>query len=150
MNINGSDAMFTSKSDCWETPQDLFNSLNEKYHFELDVCADEYNHKCDKYYTREQDGLVQDWNGRCWMNPPYGRQIKRWIEKAYLEVTKGNAEMVCCLVPARTDTAWWHEYVMKGEIHFLRGRLHFSGQKNPAPFPVAVVIFKQDKFFERA
>ncbi len=74
------------------------------------------------------------------MNPPYGREIKKWMEKAYLESTKGA--VVVCLVPARTDTAWWHDYAMLGKVRFIRGRLKFSGAKHSAPFPSAVVVFR--------
>lgn len=135
--------MFSSNSEDWETPQDFFDKLNEKYGFELDVCATSANSKCDKYFTKEQDGLKQEWEGVCWMNPPYGRQIKLWMKKAYESSLQGA--IVVCLVPSRTDTAWWHDYAMKGDITFLRGRLKFSGSKNSAPFPSAVVVFGERK-----
>ncbi len=130
---------FSSKSDDWATPQDLFNILDAKYHFDLDVCASAENAKCPVYFTKEQDGLKQEWEGVCWMNPPYGREIGKWIKKAY-ESAIGGA-IVVCLLPARTDTAWWHDYAMKGSITFLRGRLKFGGHKNSAPFPSAIVVF---------
>ena len=133
--------MFSSKTDLWETPQWLFDKLNNTYKFGLDVCADPSNAKCDNYYTPEQDGLAQQWSGVCWCNPPYGREIGKWLKKAY-ESSLNGAALVCCLVPARTDTAWWHDYCMQGEITFLRGRLKFGGHKNSAPFPSAIVIFK--------
>ena len=132
------DGMYSSKSDNWETPQDLFDSLDAKYHFDLDVCADKNNTKCKLFYSVEVDGLAQDWKGVCWMNPPYGRQIGKWLQKAY----ESDATVVC-LVPARTDTAWWHDYCMKGEITFIRGRLKFGNQKNSAPFPSAIVVFER-------
>lgn len=134
------DLMFSSKTDLWSTPQDFFDKLNNKYNFSLDVCSDGVNNKCEAFYTKEIDGLTQKWEGVCWMNPPYGREITKWMEKAYKSSLEGAT--VVCLVPARTDTAWWHDYAMKGEIEFIRGRLKFGGNKNPAPFPSAVVVFK--------
>ena len=131
---------FSSKTDLWYTPQDFFNKYNDKYNFTLDVCATHENAKCKNYFTEEVDGLSQEWTGVCWMNPPYGRTIKQWMKKAY--ESSLNGATVVCLVPARTDTNWWHEYAMKGEIEFIRGRLKFGGSKNSAPFPSAVVIFK--------
>ncbi len=86
------------------------------------------------------DGLALTWLGTCWMNPPYGRKIGQWVRKAYESSLLGAT--VVCLLPARTDTAWWHDYVVKGEIRFLRGRLKFGGQKNSAPFPSAVVVYR--------
>ena len=131
--------LFTSNTDQWETPQCFFNKLNEEFNFEIDVCADDTNAKCDKYFTEEVDGLNQEWTGTCWMNPPYGRQIGKWIKKAYESSLEGAT--VVCLIPARTDTKWWHEYCMKGEIRLVKGRLKFGGSKNSAPFPSAVVVF---------
>lgn len=134
------DVHFSSKTDMWSTPQDFFDKLNFKYQFTLDPCSTIENAKCEKYFTVEDDGLKQDWSGhRVFMNPPYGRVIKDWMRKAYEESLRGA--VVVCLVPARTDTAWWHEYAMKGNIEFLRGRLKFGGKKNSAPFPSAVVVF---------
>ncbi len=139
MNTN---AMFSSKSDEWATPQELFDSLDLEFGpFNLDVCATKDNAKCMMYYTREMDGLRYPWSGICWMNPPYGREILKWVKKAYDEAHAGS--VVVCLLPARTDTKWWHEYCMKGEIRFLQGRLKFGGHKNSAPFPSAVVIFRK-------
>jgi phage N-6-adenine-methyltransferase len=109
--------------------------------FDLDVCATPENAKCARYYTREQDGLAQSWTGRVWMNPPYGREIGLWVAKALASVESGDAEIVVCLVPARTDTRWWHQYAAKGEVEFLTGRVKFGGCKNSAPFPSAVVVF---------
>ena len=136
------EAMFSSKTCEWETPQAFFDALNDEFHFELDVCATDENAKCPQYFTQKQDGLSQQWKGRCWMNPPYGREIGKWVRKAYESVEAGGCPLVCCLLPARTDTAWWHDYCMKGEIRFVRGRLKFGDSKNSAPFPSAVVIFK--------
>lgn len=138
------DLMFSSQTDLWETPQDLFDELNAEFHFNLDVCATDENAKCTNYYTKEQNALEQDWSSRiCWMNPPYGRTIALWVKKAYDSMRKGGATVVC-LLPSRTDTAWWHDYCMKGEIRFLRGRLKFSGNKYNAPFPSAIVIFRKE------
>ena len=131
---------FSSQTDLWATPQDFFDMLNAEFCFEIDVCANEENAKCPIYFNAEQDGLKQSWEGVCWMNPPYGRAIKDWIKKAYESSLLGAT--VVCLLPSRTDTAWWHDYCMQGDIRFIRGRLKFGGQKNSAPFPSAVVIFR--------
>lgn len=131
---------FSSASDDWATPQYLFDELNAIHHFELDVCASDANAKCLNYFDKEIDGLKQDWRGSVWCNPPYGRQISKWIEKAYNSA--GNGTKVVCLIPARTDTSWWHDYVIKGKVTFIRGRLKFGNAKNPAPFPSAIVVFE--------
>jgi phage N-6-adenine-methyltransferase len=131
--------MFSSQSCEWETPLPFFKALDECYHFTLDVCATPKNTKCATYYTKEQNGLMKEWLGRCWMNPPYGREIGAWVKKAYESACKGT--LVVCLLPARTDTAWWHDYCMKGKITFIRGRLKFGESMNAAPFPSAVVVF---------
>jgi phage N-6-adenine-methyltransferase len=130
---------FSSATDEWATPQHLFEKLNARFGFTLDVCATPENAKCPRYFTKADDGLAQTWSGVCWMNPPYGRQIKKWMRKAYESSQQGAT--VVCLVPARTDTAWWHDYAMKGSIEFLRGRLKFGGAVNSAPFPSAIVVF---------
>lgn len=132
--------MFTSKTDLWATPIEFYQKLNEIYGFTLDVCATKENAKCQNYFTKEIDGLQQNWHGMVWMNPPYGREIIKWMKKAYQSSLEGAT--VVCLVPARTDTVWWHTYAMKGEITFIKGRLKFGGSKNSAPFPSAVVVFK--------
>ena len=136
-------AMFSSSSDEWETPQDFFDKLNRMFQFTLDVCATSSNAKCARYFTKSEDGLSQLWEGICWMNPPYGREIGLWIKKAH-ESTIKVGTVVVCLLPARTDTKWWHECVVPHakSIEFLRGRLRFSG-KAPAPFPSALVVFGQ-------
>ena len=131
--------LMSSNSDCWETPQELFDELNQKYNFDVDVCALPENAKCTNYFTPEIDGLKQEWIGTCWMNPPYGREIGKWMKKAY--ESSLNGAKVVCLVPARTDTAWWHDYAVNGEIEFIRGRLKFGDSKNSAPFPSAIVVF---------
>lgn len=131
---------FSSKSDGWATPQPFFDRLDDEFNFETDVCASAGNAKCERFFDTAMDGLAQEWKGACWMNPPYGREIGRWMAKALRASTRGAT--VVCLVPARTDTAWWHDYAMKGEIRYIRGRLKFGGHANSAPFPSAVVIFR--------
>ena len=133
--------LFSSKSDEWATPQTFFDRLNRVFHFDLDVCATPDNAKCAVFFTPETDGLAQPWTGhRCWMNPPYGREIRRWVQKADEEAEKGC--LVVGLLPARTDTAWWHEHVVhRADVHFLRGRLRFGTASESAPFPSAVAIW---------
>ena len=130
---------FSSKTDMHATPQKFFDDYNDVFKFTLDVCASPENAKCEHYFTVVDNGLAQEWTGNCWMNPPYGREIIHWMRKAYESSLTGAT--VVCLVPARTDTKWWHEYAMKGQIEFIRGRLKFGDAKNSAPFPSAVVIF---------
>lgn len=135
------DVMFSSATELWSTPQDFFDKLDAEFHFNLDVCALPENAKCERYYTPADDGLKQPWKGTVWCNPPYGRQVGRWVEKAYLS-SIGGATIVM-LLPARTDTAWFHDYIYgKAKIRFVRGRLKFGGSKNSAPFPSMVVIFR--------
>jgi phage N-6-adenine-methyltransferase len=134
---------FSSKSHLWGTPQTFFDELNKIYKFNTDVCATAENAKCKHFYSPQEDGLKQFWFGTCWMNPPYGKEIKFWVKKAYESSLYGCK--VVCLLPSRTDTAWWHDYVIPhGKITFIRGRLSFTnsaGSKNPAPFPSAIVVF---------
>ena len=135
--------MFSSKSNEWSTPQKLFEYLNNIYNFNLDPCATHDNAKCRKYFTIEDDGLIQDWEGHTvFCNPPYGRQIKDWVRKSYLESLKPNTKVVM-LIPARTDTRYWHEYIFKyaNKILFIEGRLKFGDGKGSAPFPSAIVEF---------
>lgn len=135
--------MYTSNSEEWGTPQELFNRLNKEFNFTLDVCASEENAKCPKYYTKEEDAMKKEWGGVIWMNPPYGRRIGNWVKKAKEAAQQGKATVVC-LLPARTDTAWWHDYAMKAnEIRLIRGRLKFGDGKGSAPFPSAVVVFRK-------
>ena len=137
---------FSSTTDEWETPQLLFNELSLMYGgFTLDPCATPQNAKCVTYFTRQQDGLAHRWQGKVFMNPPYGRDIGRWVKKAYEESLDGA--LVVCLLPARTDTRWWHDYAKHGYVYFLRGRLRFGTAINSAPFPSAIVTF--GKFFGR-
>lgn len=130
---------FSSETDDWSTPQDFYDKLNAKFAFTLDPCSSDSNHKTEKYFTTDDDGLSKSWDGeRVFMNPPYGRQIGAWMKKA--SETDG---LVVCLVPARVDTKWWHDYVVGGlgDVHFIKGRLKFGGSGNSAPFPSAIVIY---------
>jgi phage N-6-adenine-methyltransferase len=136
-------AHFTSATDLWSTPQDLFDRLNSKFCFTLDVCATAENAKCARFYTAADDGLAQSWTGICWLNPPYGPTIGQWLAKANESVKRGAT--VVALVPARTDTRWWHELVAQHEIEFLPGRLRFGNAKHSAPFPSAVVIMRPER-----
>lgn len=134
------DVMFSSKSDLWSTPDDFFAELDKEFHFTLDVCATADNAKCDDYYTEAMDGLRLKWDGIVWCNPPYGRNINKWIKKA-VNAALGGATVVM-LLPARTDTKWFHELVYRrAEIRFVRGRLKFGGSNNAAPFPSMICIF---------
>lgn len=136
--------LMSSATDQWATPQDFFDQQNALYGpFDVDVCADSTNAKCQRFFDKSADGLQQKWSGKCWMNPPYGREIGRWMKKAY--ESSLNGALVVCLVPARTDTNWWHDYAMNGEITFIKGRLKFGGSKNSAPFPSALVVFGVNK-----
>ena len=132
------DTKFESKKQTWETPDELFIPLNDEFSFTLDVCATSENNKCENYFSPEEDGLSRKWSGICWMNPPFGEQGK-WVKKAY-EASQ-NGCVVICLLPARTNTNWWHDYCMKGEIRFIRGRPKFKGAKYGLPQPLAIVIF---------
>lgn len=132
--------LFTSNTPEWETPQDFFDELSKEFNFVLDVCANDENTKCSKWLDKEDDGLKVDWSlwlGWKWMNPPYGREIGKWVKKA------SEHRGVVCLLPARTDTRWFHDYIYnKAEIRFIKGRLKFGGCKNSAPFPSMLVIFE--------
>ena len=131
---------FSSNTDLWSTPDDFYQDLHKEFDFNLDPCSNHENHKTEKYFTKEDDGLAQSWDGyRVFMNPPYGREIGHWMKKA-----SEARSLVVCLVPARTDTRWWHDNVIdKGaEVRFVKGRLKFGGSKNSAPFPSAVVIYR--------
>lgn len=140
------DVHYSSKSVEWETPQDLFDKLNEEFCFTLDACASKENAKCERYFTVKENGLAQGWFGESvWVNPPYGRHIAKWIEKAATEPSK----VTVMLIPARTDTKAWHNFIFgNAEVRFLKGRLKFNGHKNSAPFPCAVVIFRSRKLFQ--
>ncbi len=134
-------ALFSSKRTTWETPPDLFAVLHREFRFTLDVCATRSTRKCHAYFAPSHNALRQRWTGTCWMNPPYGRQIGLWTEKALRESVRGSR--VVGLLPVRTDTTWWQDHVMRArEIRLLRGRLTFVGATTPAPFPSAIVIFE--------
>ena len=137
------DIHFSSATDLWTTPQSFFDSCNRVFGFTHDVCASPDDAKCARYFTAADDGLKQEWTGTCWMNPPYGRSIGKWMRKAWESALAGAT--VVCLVPARTDTKWWHEYAAKGVVLFLRSRLRFGDSKSGAPFPSALVVFCNDK-----
>lgn len=136
--------MFSSQSVEWGTPQALFDDLSREFGgFDLDPCATPENAKCERFYTLDTDwnALALPWEGKVFMNPPYGHQATgRWVRKAW-EAAQAGATVVC-LIPSRTDTRWWHDYCMKGEIRFIRGRLRFNGAAHGAPFPSAIVIFR--------
>ena len=140
------DGLFTSDTPEWSTPQAFYDELHKEFKFTLDPCATKENAKCAKFFTVAEDGLKQSWGGeRVFMNPPYGRVIGDWMKKAYEESGKGA--LVVCLVPARTDTRWFHDYAMKvwpHGIRLIKGRLKFGGCKNSAPFPSAVIVFLPD------
>jgi phage N-6-adenine-methyltransferase len=135
-------AGFSSASDDWATPAPVFAALDAEFHFTLDVCASAANAKCRRYFTVADNGLTQKWSGRVWMNPPYGRALAAWMKKAVAAADAGAT--VVCLVPSRTDNAWWHDQVMAraSEVRLVRGRLKFGDGRNSAPFPSAVVIFR--------
>ena len=138
-NVN---AIFSSASEEWSTPQDFFDKLNEEFHFTLDVCATKENAKCKEYFTKEDNGLLKAWWGVVWCNPPYGRSaIPKWCRKAY---TESEHCTVVMLVPSRTDTQWFHDLVYgKAEIRFVKGRIKFGGSKNNAPFPSMIVVYRK-------
>jgi phage N-6-adenine-methyltransferase len=129
------------RSDVWETPPELFAELHKEFHFTVDVAALPDNAKCAQFFSPGQDGLKQTWIGVCWMNPPYGPHLRAWVRKARDSARAGAT--VVCLLPARTDSVWWHDYVLPcAEVRFVRGRLKFNGSGNSAPFPSAVVVFR--------
>ena len=141
------DILFSTASVEWETPQELFDRLNEEFHFTLDPCATDENHKCGRYYTKEQDGLKQDWSGETvFCNPPYGKQYTTaWCKKCAMEAENPNTTIVL-LIPSRTDTKHFHDYLYQKdnvEIRFIRGRLKYGGSDNSAPFPSLLAIFNK-------
>lgn len=137
--------LFSSATDEWETPQWLFDALDREFGFTVDPCSTHENAKCDRHFTKAENGLLQNWGDEVvWMNPPYGKDIEQWMHKAYDSSRRGAT--VVCLVPARTDTGWWHRFAMKGEIRLLKGRLRFGNAKNSAPFPSAVIVFRPPAF----
>ncbi len=138
------ESLYSSEKMDWPTPVYLFDSLHAEFDFTLDPCATAENAKCSSYFTISEDGLSMPWTGRVFMNPPYGRSISTWVEKARLEVDCGNSELAVCLVPVRSDSIWWHANCMKAdEIRLLDQRIEFIGSTNKAPFPVCLVIFRK-------
>ncbi len=137
-------ACFARGRTDWETPLEIFAPLDAEFNFTLDVCALSENAKCREWYGPGDNGLQMAWTGRCWMNPPYGPTIGLWIKKA-CESVMLDAECVVCLVPSRTDTSWWHDYIIPfAEVRHLRGRVKFVGARHSAPFPCSVVIFRKE------
>ena len=136
-----------NKYDTWATPQWLFDELNEQFHFDIDVCASKKNAKCRTYYSKKEDGLKQQWKGACFCNPPYGsRVIDKWMKKALESSIEGAT--VVCLVPSNTSTKWWHNYAMKGEVWFIKGKVKFiknGKEEGPAGFHSAIVVFRGKK-----
>jgi phage N-6-adenine-methyltransferase len=149
------DLHFSSKSSEWGTPLKVYDHFDAEFKFTLDVCASKWNAKCANYFTKDSNGLQQHWRGRCWMNPPYGRTIGKWVYAAHTAVSLAKeAEVVVALLPARTDTRWFHDIILKHsyEVRFLKGRLTFEtelddifGPSDPAPFPSMVVVFRKPK-----
>ena len=142
-------ACLSSKTDNWATPQDFFDNLNEEFHFTLDPCANEENHKCNLFYTKEQDGLTKDWGGHVvFCNPPYGKEIADWVRYSYEQSQKPNTTVVM-LIPARTDTRYFHDYIYgKAEIRFIKGRLKFGDATTGAPFPSMVVVYRKNNWLD--
>ena len=153
MDKQSQQIMFSSTSSEWQTPHAFYDKLDATFSFDLDPCATPLTAKCEKYFTPKENGLLQDWSGhRVFMNPPYGRGVDKWLKKAFEESATPHTTVVC-LIPARTDTKYWHKYCMKAdEIYFVKGRLKFVQQQvtdtaittccNAAPFPSAVVVFR--------
>lgn len=145
--------MFSNKNNAWCTPRDFYNKLNKEFNFTLDPCCMRKSALCKTYFTPEEDGLRQSWVGHTvFVNPPYGRQIGKWVKKCYEEGKKENTTVVM-LIPSRTDTRYFHDYIYhKAEIRFIKGRLKFvdmdfkgdekDRKMSPAPFPSMVVVFK--------
>ncbi len=135
-------SLYSSRTDEWPTPRSFFDQLNTEFQFTLDPCASADNTKCDSYFTKEDDGLMQDWGKhRVFCNPPYGRSMREWARKCYEAAQKGA--LVVLLAHSRTDTRWFHEWVYgKAEIRFVKGRLKFGDGEQSAPFPSMVAVFK--------
>jgi len=139
----GRKAEFKSNSVEQSTPLNLFTPLKVEFNIKLDVCASKNNYKCERYFTKEDNALLKEWNGVCWMNPPFSRDLKKWVEKAYNASLKGN--IIVCLLPVRSNTKWWHKFVMKAELRFICGELKFDGHKRGLWLPMCVVIFGSKK-----
>ena len=147
MNDAGKKALFTSNSDEWSTPPDLFAELDKEFSFTLDPCATDENHKTPRYFTRNENGLLQDWTGETvFCNPPYS-DIAAWTRKAYEEASKQASKqtIIVLLIPSRTDTRYFHEYILPyAEIRFIKGRLKFGNAKYNAPFPSLIAIYRSE------
>ena len=145
MDKNTTKVMFSSKGQSWSTPNDFYAKLNLEFGFTLDPCATEEDTKCENYHTSEDDGLAQDWSGNIvFCNPPYDN-MKGWAKKCYEESLKPNTKVIL-LCPARPDTRYFREYIMKAkEIRFVEGRLKFGESKNPAPFPSMIAVFDSNR-----
>jgi len=137
---------FASAKQDWTTPDDLFDKLNREFHFDFDLAASEKNTKCKRFFTKSDDALTKDWNGTCWLNPPYGStndKLVDWVIKSFHESKKDHCTVVM-LIPARTNTKWWHEYVMKAcEVRFICGRPKFGDAIHGLPQPLALIVFKE-------
>lgn len=145
--------LFTSEKDDWTTPDDLFHTLNSEFEFNLDPCADDENHKCDTYFTKKENGLLQDWAGyHVFCNPPYGKEVAKWVGKAHDEVLHGNCILAVMLLASRTDTKYFHQYIINDayEIRFIKGRLKFGGVKQSAPFGSMIVVFKKEGILDES
>ena len=128
-----------------ETPKYLFDRISSIFNFSLDVCALPENAKCESYYTPKDDGLSKPWRGGVWCNPPYGREISSWVKKAYEESQKEYNDFVLMLLPARTDTKWWWEYVQgKATLFFIKGRVKFGDHNVGAPFPSVLALYMKE------
>lgn len=149
--FTASGAALTSNDDTWTTPRSYFAQVSRSYNFTLDAAALTSSTLCDEWYGPDhpdparRDALLCDWHadargGDIWLNPPYGREMNIWMQKAYLEASKGST--VVCLVPSRTDTAWFHDFCMPHDVTYIRGRLKFGDGKNSAPFPSALVVMR--------
>ena len=137
---------FDTKKQEWETPNILFNQLNNEFHFTFDLAADSCNKKCKCFFSKDDDALKQTWSGVCWLNPPYGSKeykLENWIKKAFTESQREDCTVVM-LIPARTNTRWWHNYCMKSaEVKFICGRPKFGNATHGLPQPLAIVVFKK-------
>ena len=128
-----------------ETPKYLFDKISSIFNFSLDVCALPENAKCENYYTPKDDGLSKPWMGGVWCNPPYGREISSWVKKAYEESQKEYNSFVLMLLPARTDTKWWWDWVQgKATLFFIKGRVKFGDHNVGAPFPSVLALYMKD------
>ena len=129
----------------WETPPEVFNKLNKEFKFNLDPCTTKRIAKCKRYFTKKEDGLKQNWKGKVFMNPPYGRGIENWVRKAWTEVKKGNAQVVACLIPVRGGNDWFSIYSKYGELRFIRRRIAFglNGVFSTGPFNSMLLIFRK-------